>query len=331
DGLAARFHMEGAYANALDRLGVPILPEHAVSSVEFASRPIGSGPYRAIRGRRSVRFVAADNGARIAPISIINLQPMGDDYVAVRTFLADGVSGFIGVPPQLLVDVQTADSVVAQTPTHRIARIDLPSLPQPIRQAIAASVDHHELARMAWGNAPVAHTTGPFHVTSPWVDGEQVDLHPRPMAAAIFLEEVGAQLEGGEWLIDGATIELQVAPGMGRGKDILETLLRQLRVAGFAAHQQQDSGPEPIVVTSARADERAPAVEGQSATAWADAPNHATAMAAAGELQDTVATDPHHIFLWTEPLHSAWREGTELPPVLGPDLFLQIEQWRFPE
>lgn len=95
------------YHNPRERIAFSVLPEHvfdkntAVSpDLDFSSRPVGTGPMKAAKGRQAVTFTAFPNAHHNAKIGSMVSQEGGDPFVQARTLLTGGVQGVVAVAPQ---------------------------------------------------------------------------------------------------------------------------------------------------------------------------------------------------------------------------------------
>jgi peptide/nickel transport system substrate-binding protein len=245
-----------AFHNPTERLGFPLLPEHAFAGNttiapdnEFSLRPVGTGPMRGSKGRREVKFTAAPGVHHTPRIEGLQLAEGGDPLVQVKTLLNGGVQGVISVAPPLRNDVAASDDVALKSydlrswwfvalNTNKGALADA-----RVRQALDVSVDREELRRLTMGYdpediaQPCQFISGPFVPSSPYYN-RSVPVKSRSdlSKAKALMAEAGATQEGGSWVIGGQPVMLKIgmnAPLDLEAKDLLNQLGNQLQSAGF--------------------------------------------------------------------------------------------------
>ena len=126
------------------------LASFALQPAHALGRGIGTGPFRAQQGRRSVRLTAVDDRA---PIRELDWRAAGDPYVAMRTVDNGGALGVLDVPPSIASLVEERPDVTLRArPDITRATLSLSetgALAEPVfREAIDAALDRDELCRL---------------------------------------------------------------------------------------------------------------------------------------------------------------------------------------
>jgi len=171
--LTAAIQLRGPLPDALLRAAVPVLPAHAFDpdpASEIGARPVGSGPYRAVRGRRSTRFTAVAPDAGMPDMEI---RDGGDPLVQVMSILRGSVHGIVEVRPELRADIAASDDVYLKTWTPNVL-VYLAVNPSSVsdvalRQRLAAAIDRGALIRLAYGVDPDDIGVVPEPITGPFL------------------------------------------------------------------------------------------------------------------------------------------------------------------
>ena len=247
--------------NPRERLSFAVLPKRKFDSslippdLDFATRPVGTGPMQAVRGRREVKFTAAPTAHRPASIGELSMASGRDPLVQVRNVQNAGVHGVITVPPPYRSDIAASDDVslkaydlrswwyVALNPRH--AALKNPK----VRQALDVTLDRNQLVDLTIGvdpndvDPPVELVSGPFVQSSPYYN-RAVPLRAEAdlVAAGQHMTEAGARKVDGRWHLGGAPIKLRL--GMqasldAEARDLLNQVANQLRAGGFEVEVHQ--------------------------------------------------------------------------------------------
>jgi len=243
------------YHNPRDRVGFSVLPKHAFQGtaispdLDFSHRPIGTGPMKASKGTKAVRFEAVPNAHHTPQIEVLSQAPGADPFVQIRTLLAAGVHGVITVPPPLRPEVAASDDVALKTydlrtwwfvavNPHRGALQD-----QKVRQALDLTIDRTELRELTIGvdpddpNPPCEFISGPFVGSSPYYNRaiKPVERSDREKARTL-MTSAGAVQTAGIWVYKGEPINLKLgmnAPLDAEARDLLNQVGNQLQAGGF--------------------------------------------------------------------------------------------------
>jgi peptide/nickel transport system substrate-binding protein len=245
-----------AYHNPRERLGFSVLPKHAFGGnslispdSDFSHRPIGTGPMKASKGPRGVKFTAFPNAHHNPRIQILQQQEGGDPFVQVRTLLNNGVQGVISVAPPLRPDVAASDDVALKSYDLRswwfvaVNTTRGPLAKKEVRQALNATIDRTELRELTIGvdpndpNPPCEFISGPFVGASPYYNRavKPVERSDRAKAGTL-MAAAGAQQQVGRWVYQGKPINLKIgmnAPLDAEAKDLLNQVGNQLQAGGF--------------------------------------------------------------------------------------------------
>ena len=252
---AAVIEFVKAYHNPRERASFTVLPAHAFDStaispdVDFSSRPIGTGPMKAAKGRSAVTYTAFPNAHHNARIANMQAQEGGDPLVQVRTLLQGGIQGLIAVAPAHRPTVRGSDDVALKSydlrswwfvalNTSKGALAD-----KRVRQALDLTLDRLQLRELAIGvkeddaNSPCEFVSGPFVGSSPYYN-RAVKPHERAdrEKAAKLMEEAGATRQAGRWIYEGEAITLRLgmnAPLDKEARDLLNQVGNQLQEGGF--------------------------------------------------------------------------------------------------
>jgi peptide/nickel transport system substrate-binding protein len=252
---AAVIEFVKSYHNLRERVSFSILPAHAFDStavspdLDFSSRPIGTGPMKAAKGRQAVTYTAFPNAHHNARIAGMQSQEGGDPFVQVRTLLTGGVQGLVAVAPAHRPQVRASDDVALKSYDLRswwfiaLNTTKGALANQKVRQAIDLTLDRLQLRELAIGvkaddaNSPCEFVSGPFVGSSPYYNRS---VKPRPNAdrakAEALMAEAGATKQADRWLYEGEAITLRLgmnAPLDSEAKDLLNQVGNQLQEGGF--------------------------------------------------------------------------------------------------
>ncbi|MCB9668366.1 MAG: ABC transporter substrate-binding protein [Alphaproteobacteria bacterium] len=244
-----------AYVELRERVAFAVLPAHTFDStaispdLDFSSRPVGTGPMKAAKGRQAVTYTAFPNAHHNARIESMQSQEGGDPFVQVRTLLTGGVQGLVSVAPAHRPGVRASDDVALKSydlrswwfialNTNKGALAN-----QKVRQAIDLTLDRNQLRELAIGvksddaNSPCEFVSGPFVGSSPYYNRA---VKPRPEADRAKAEQLmtaaGASKQADRWLYEGEAITLRLgmnAPLDTEAKDLLNQVGNQLQEGGF--------------------------------------------------------------------------------------------------
>ncbi|MEQ1571673.1 MAG: ABC transporter substrate-binding protein [Myxococcota bacterium] len=243
------------YHNPRERVAFSVLPKHlfdgtAISpEMEFSSKPIGTGPMKATRARRELKFSSFANPHHAPKISSLTQTEGGDPAVQVKTLLNAGVHGVISVSPPYRPDVAASDDVSLKSYDLRswwfvALNTNSPVLKDKrVRQALSASIDRSALRELTIGvdpndsNPPCEFVSGPFVQSSPYYN-RSVPVAERSDAkkAEALMTAAGATKQAGRWVIGGQSILLRIGingPLQTEAKDLLNQIGNQLQAAGF--------------------------------------------------------------------------------------------------
>lgn len=237
-------------------LDFAILPDSAFSSTAitpdlgFSSRPIGSGPMRAVQGRYGVEFAAYANAHHPAKIQAAMAVTGGDPRVQLQQLRDNDVQGIIAVPPMLYPEVRADDTLslrqyVLQAWWFVAVNVQQPALQdQRVRHALDLLLDRAALQELSFGvkpsdpNPPSTLISGPFIPASPYSNRSVSETPHDPAQAARLLEMAGWTREDGQWMRAGQPVTLRI--GMlstldTEAPDLLSQIANQLRAAGLQA------------------------------------------------------------------------------------------------
>jgi len=243
------------YHNPRDRVGFSVIPKHAFPDTavspdtDFSHRPVGSGPMKASKGTKAVRFQAIPNVHHDAKIEVLSQAPGGDPFVQIRTLLAAGVHGVITVPPPLRPEVAASDDVALKTYDLRTwwflavnnNRGALEN--RKVRQALDLTLDRSELRELTIGvdpddpHPPCEFISGPFIGSSPYYNRaiKPQERSDRARARELMVE-AGAVQTAGIWVYRGEPVTLKLgmnAPLDAEARDLLNQVGNQLQAGGF--------------------------------------------------------------------------------------------------
>jgi peptide/nickel transport system substrate-binding protein len=243
------------YHNPQERVAFAVLPEHSFGStaiapdMPFSTKPIGTGPMKATRGRREVTFSAYANAHHNPSIKTLSQAEGQDPLVQIRTLLLGGVQGIISVAPPLRTDAAVSDDVQLQ-------RYDLRSwwfialntasgatANPDVRSALNHTIDRNQLREFTFGddaddaNPPCEFVSGPFVQSSPYYNRSvKVSESADQTIAREFMSKAGAELQSGRWILNGEAVTLRIgmnSPLDGEAKDLLNQIGNQLQKGGF--------------------------------------------------------------------------------------------------
>ena len=254
--MAAVITFSKVFHNPTERIAFPVLPAHAFSGntiitpdLEFSSRPVGTGPMTASKGRREVKFTAFQNPHHVPQIAPASLAEGGDPFVQVRTLTNAGVQGVISVAPALRPDVAAKDDVALKSYDLRswwFMALNTKSkflAKKEVRQALNYTIDRNSLRELTIGvdpndpNPPCEFISGPFVQSSPYYN-RSVKINDRSdkAKAGELMRAAGATESTGRWLIGGEPVTLKIgmnAPLDTEAKDLLNQIGNQLQAGGF--------------------------------------------------------------------------------------------------
>lgn len=276
---AAIIEFVKAYHNPRERISFAVLPEHAFEStaiapdLDFSSRPIGTGPMSASRGRQAVTFKAFPNVHHNARISGMQSQEGGDPFVQVRTLITGGVQGVVAVAPQQRADVRASDDVALKSYDLRswwfiaLNTVKGPLSNVKVRQAVDRTIDRSELRKVTFGteanaqNSPCEFVSGPFVGSSPYYNRSvKVRETSNKEEAQALMKAAGATEQANRWILKGEGITLRI--GMNsvldvEAKDLLNQIGNQLSEGGFDRQVHKVSNADWVqkAITGRYADE----------------------------------------------------------------------------
>lgn len=120
---SARIRFTAPVSDPVVRVGFAVLPaglsaDDLRSDGPFSKAPVGTGPMKAVRGTRGIRFDAAPDAHRPASVVSIELGASGDPLSDLRLLTTGGVDVVIGLPPAVHDKAKAAGcSVVTWTRT----------------------------------------------------------------------------------------------------------------------------------------------------------------------------------------------------------------------
>lgn len=239
-----------------ERASFPILPAHVFGNNTaiavdhpFSNEPIGTGPTKGVKTRRTVAFTKMENIHRTPNITELKMSEGGDPFVQVRTIVNAGVHGIIQVGPALRPEVAASDDVALKSYDLRswwfmaLNTANGALKNKDVRKAIHLSLDRDELRELTIGvdpndkNPPCEFISGPFIQSSPYYN-RQIPLQPKHNrdGAKALMTKAGAKDASGKWLWQNAPITLRIgmnAPLDSEAKDLLTQLANQLSASGF--------------------------------------------------------------------------------------------------
>jgi len=239
-----------------EHAALPLLPAHVFDDDprvpvdhDFSRRPVGTGPFRALAGRRSVHFEAVSNRHHEPGLSALRLDEGGDPFVQVRTVLNGGIDGLVQVHPALRAEITASDDVALESYDLRswwFLSLDTrggPLASRHVRTAVEAAIDRQELLELTVGvdpgdpSPPAEFISGPFVVSSPYYNRQiKVEARDRPQQVEAAMARASARKVRGRWQIDGQPVTLRLAMRSvldSQAKDLATQVSNQLRVAGF--------------------------------------------------------------------------------------------------
>ena len=252
------------YHNPRERVGFSVIPAHMVGwdkkgdssavspDLEFSSRPTGTGPMKANKGRRAVQFTKVANVHHDANIGTLSAQESVDPYVAIKTLINSGVQGVISVSPALRPEVAASDDVALKSYDLRswwFVAVNVnkgannPLRDRRVRQALNYALDRTELREFTVGvdpdaaNPPCEFVSGPFIQASPYYN-RQVKVIEKSDRAKVkeLMQAAGAVDNAGRWMMGGKGLNLKIgmhSPLDTEAKDLLNQVGNQLQQSGF--------------------------------------------------------------------------------------------------
>ena len=251
DDQGATIHFSRPVRDARLELDFAVLPAHhpGLRNPEdpFGTRPVGTGPMKAKKGRRMVQFEAAPNKHRSPRIAKLNQSDGGDPLVQVRTLLNGGVHGMISVPFGLLSDVDPGQAKLLPYADHELWYLALNTSEGPlqnteIRRAVRAAIGREELRSLT------LHRAGSLR-DAPFLDpvGE-VRAEPDLAEVERAMRSAGAVAERGGWMLDGEPVHLRIQIPKSlpeRSYGLVNDVANQLSMAGFRVHRTERADPYP--------------------------------------------------------------------------------------
>lgn len=243
------------YHNPRERIAFPVLPKHAFDStaispdLDFSSRPIGTGPMKASRGRRELKFTAVPNPHHAPKIAAMTQTEGGDPLLQVRTLLNGGVHGVVSVSPPYRPDVAASDDVALKSYDLRswwFVALNTNSAflkDKRVRQALNHTLDRVSLRELTIGvdandaNPPCEFVSGPFVQSSPYYN-RAVPIPERSdkTKAETLMASAGATKQAGRWVMNGQSITLKIGINSSlqvEARDLLNQIGNQLQAGGF--------------------------------------------------------------------------------------------------
>jgi peptide/nickel transport system substrate-binding protein len=217
--------------------------------LEFSTRPVGTGPMKANKGRRAVQYTKVSNVHHKANIGSLSAQESVDPYVAIKTLINSGVQGVISVSPALRPEVAASDDVALKSYDLRswwfvAVNVNKGAMgDRRVRQALNVALDRTELREFTVGvdpdaaNPPCEFVSGPFVQVSPYYNRavKVVEKSDRAKVRSL-MTEAGAVDNAGRWMMGGKPLNLRMgmhAPLDVEAKDLLNQVGNQLQQSGF--------------------------------------------------------------------------------------------------
>jgi peptide/nickel transport system substrate-binding protein len=252
---AAVIEFAKVYHNPRERVAFPVLPKHAFEStaispdMDFSSHPLGTGPMKASKGRRELKFTSSANPHHAPKITGMTQTEGGDPLLQVKTLLNGGVHGLVSVSPPYRPDVAASDDVALKSYDLRswwfvALNTNSPVLKDKrVRQALNLTLDRVALRELTIGvdpndtNPPCEFVSGPFVQSSPFYN-RSVPVAERSdrTRAESLMTAAGATKQAGRWLIGGQSITLKIginSPLQVEARDLLNQIGNQLQAGGF--------------------------------------------------------------------------------------------------
>ena len=253
---SATISFKKIFHNPRERVGFSVIPSHVFQGntqvspdVEFSTRPVGTGPMSASKGRRAVKYTKKANAHHDAKIDGLSAQESVDPYVAIKTLINAGVQGVISVSPALRPEVAASDDVALKSYDLRswwfvAVNVNKGALrDRRVRQALNLALDRTQLREYTVGvdpdaaNPPCEFVSGPFVQSSPYYN-RQVKVVERSDNAQVkkLMASAGAVDNAGRWMLEGSPLNLRMgmhAPLDVEAKDLLNQVGNQLQQSGF--------------------------------------------------------------------------------------------------
>jgi len=252
---AAIFQFNKIYHNPQERLGFSVVPQHKFDSttispeLEFSTRPVGTGPMKASKGRRAVTYTKIANTHHDAKIGSLSAQESVDPYVAIKTLINSGIQGVIAVSPALRPEVAASDDVALKSYDLRswwYVAVNVnkgPLRDSRVRQALNYALDRNELREFTVGvdpdaaNPPCEFVSGPFVQSSPYYN-RKIKVMEKSDRGQVkeLMKQAGAVDNAGRWMMEGTPLNLRMgmhAPLDVEAKDLLNQVGNQLQQSGF--------------------------------------------------------------------------------------------------
>jgi peptide/nickel transport system substrate-binding protein len=243
------------YHNPRERVAFSVLPKHAFEStainpdLDFSSRPIGTGPMKASRGRHELKFSAVRNPHHDAKIPGLIQTEGGDPLLQVKSLLNGAVQGVVSVSPPYRPDVAASDEVALKSYDLRswwfvALNTNSPFLKdRRVRQALNHTLDRVKLRELTIGvdpndsNPPCEFVSGPFVQSSPYYNrAVPVIEQSSNEKAESLMQAAGATKQAGRWVMGGSSITLRIgidSPLQTEARDLLNQIGNQLQEGGF--------------------------------------------------------------------------------------------------
>ncbi|MEZ4240113.1 MAG: ABC transporter substrate-binding protein [Myxococcota bacterium] len=243
------------YHNPRERVAFSVLPKHAFNGtainpdLEFSSRPIGTGPMKASRGKHELKFSAMKNPHHDPKIAGLIQTEGGDPLLQVRSLLNGGVQGVISVSPTYRGDVSASDEVALKSYDLRSWWFVALNTGSPflrdkrVRQALDLTIDRMRLRELTIGvdpndpNPPCEFVSGPFVQSSPYYNrAVKTAERANPEKAEALMREAGANKQAGRWVMGGQSITLRIGIDSSlqtEARDLLNQIGNQLQEGGF--------------------------------------------------------------------------------------------------
>ncbi len=366
EGDAAHIWMSRSMAEPREHLGFFVLPEHVYGDPLIArthptrGRPIGTGPYRAVRRPDGVRFTGFANPHRRYQIPQLILLGVPDPAVQMKMLLGGDIDGMISVPPPLRVEVPRSDALVLRSYDRRsvwsiAVNTNREPLTEPrVRLALDRALDRAKLCPSTGGDDPIlpdcSLVSGPFIPSSRHYN-RSVALPERDLGQA-------------RAALNGRAIPV-LRVGMrasldSQAPDLLGQVADQLRDAGFetdgflvADGDVRREAPKYDLWIDVhtfglleevdrlfhtpdgeRGGDNLLAYSNPEVDALLDAHRDATSYAAEGayhELHRLLAEERPSLFLWKLDTKSAWSLRVRNNTITPGDFFEYIESWMLDE
>jgi peptide/nickel transport system substrate-binding protein len=263
---AAIIEFVKAYHNPRERVAFAVLPKHVFESSEiypdhdFSTRPTGSGPMKANKGRTETRFTTFQNVHHDADIDVLAQRQGSDPMIEVSSLITQTAQGVISVPPAHRPTVAASDEVALKSYDLRswwfmALNTSTPFLKDKrIRQAIDLALDRNELRKLTIGvdendpNPACEFVSGPFVQSSSYYNRSVKFRASKDLAKSnALMISAGATKLAGRWSKGGNPISLRIglhSPLDSEAKDLANYIGNQLGDAGFGTQVYKVSNDE---------------------------------------------------------------------------------------